>query len=68
MGTWGFEEFVEAMTKPRHPKKKAMLTWYGGPFDPEALDLEVIDVAMSKLAQRRAKGLAGLAKSQGRRN
>jgi len=63
-GTWGFEEFVEAMTKPRHPEKKAMLEWYGGPFDPEALDLEAIETAMSKLAQRRAKGLAGLAKSR----
>lgn len=31
-GTWGFEEFVEAMTKPRHREKKAMLEWYGAPF------------------------------------
>lgn len=67
-GTWGFQEFVEAMTKPRHPEKKAMLTWYGGPFDPEVLDFEAIEAAMSKLAQRRAKGLAGFAKSQGKRN
>jgi hypothetical protein len=66
-GTWGFEEFVEAMTKPRHREKKAMLQWYGGPFDPEAIDLEAIEAGMSRLAQRRAKGLAGFAKSQDRR-
>lgn len=61
-GVWGFKEFVEAMTKPRHREKKAMTEWYGGPFDPKAMDRGAIDVAMSKLAQRRAKGLAGFVK------
>jgi hypothetical protein len=63
-GTWGFEEFVEAMTKPRHSEKKAMLTWYGGPFDPEAMDRETIEAAMAKLAKRRAIGRAAFAKGQ----
>jgi hypothetical protein len=63
-GTWGFEEFVEAMTKPRHRERKAMLEWYGGPFDPEALDRETIEAAMGKLAKRRAIGLTGFAKSR----
>jgi hypothetical protein len=63
-GTWGFEEFVEAMTKPRHREKKAMLEWYGGPFDPEAMDRETIEAAMAKLAKRRAIGRAAFAKGQ----
>lgn len=31
----GFEEFLDAMTKPRHRNRKAMLEWYGRPFDVE---------------------------------
>ena len=33
-GTPGFEEFLEAMSKPRHPERKSMIEWYGRPFDP----------------------------------
>jgi hypothetical protein len=52
------------MTKPRHREKKAMLEWYGGPFDPEAMDRETIEAAMAKLAKRRAIGRAAFAKGQ----
>ena len=62
-GTWGFEEFVEAMTKPRHREKKAMMEWYGGPFDPEMMDRKAIETAMGRLAKRRSAGLAAYAKS-----
>ena len=64
-GTMGFEEFLEAVTRPRHRERKRMLEWYGGPFDPEVLDRETIEAGMSKLARRRAIGQAAFAKSRG---
>lgn len=61
---WYAEEFLEAITKPRHREKKAMLEWYGGPFDPEAFDLETIEAGMARLAKRRAFGLAAFVKGR----
>ena len=66
-GTMGYEEFLEAVTKPRHRERKRMLEWYGGPFDPDAMDRETIETGMSKLARRRAIGQAAFAKSQAHR-
>ncbi|TXN80038.1 plasmid pRiA4b ORF-3 family protein [Methylobacterium sp. WL8] len=63
-GTMGFEEFLEAVTKPRHRERKRMLDWYGGPFDPGVIDQETIEAAMAKLARRRAIGQAAFAKSR----
>src|SRR3546814_13140532 len=33
-GTPGFEEFLNAMAKPRPPERASMVQWYGGVFDP----------------------------------
>lgn len=38
-GIPGFEEFVEAMAKPRHPECKRLIEWYGRVFEPEDIDL-----------------------------
>ena len=65
-GTFGFEEFLTILSKPRHRERKSLLEWCGGPFDPGAVDLETIQAKMSKLARRRTLGKAGFAKSQGR--
>jgi hypothetical protein len=64
-GIPGFEEFLEALTKPRHPERKRLTEWYGGPFDPDELNLPVISDRIGKLAKRRALGKAGYAKSRG---
>ncbi|MCJ2113269.1 plasmid pRiA4b ORF-3 family protein [Methylobacterium sp. E-025] len=63
-GTMGFEKFLEAVNKLRHPERKRMLEWYGGPFDPEGLDRGTIEAGMAKLARRRAIGQAAFAKSR----
>lgn len=63
-GVPGFEEFLEAMTKPRHPERKRLITWYGRVFDPEDIDLPTINARIGKLARRRALGKAGYAKSK----
>jgi hypothetical protein len=64
-GIPGFEEFLEALTKARHPERKRLTEWYGGPFDPDELNLPVISDRIGKLAKRRALGKAGYAKSRG---
>jgi hypothetical protein len=37
-GTWGYEEFVEAVRDEDHEQHEDMLRWAGGRFDPEAFD------------------------------
>jgi hypothetical protein len=64
-GIPGFEEFLDAVTKPRHPEHQRLTEWYGGPFDPDDLNLPVISSRIGKLARRRAFGRAGYAKSRG---
>jgi hypothetical protein len=67
VGGWpGYEEFLEAISKPRHPERKRMLEWCGGSFDPEAMPLATIIERIGKLARRRTLGQAAFAKSRGR--
>ena len=65
-GIPGFDEFLDAMTKPRHPDHQRLTEWYSGSFDPDDLNLPVIRSRIGKLARRRASGKAGYAKSRGR--
>jgi hypothetical protein len=37
-GTWGYEEFLEAVTDPEHEDHDGLLEWAGGSFDPELFD------------------------------
>ena len=57
-GIPGFEEFSEAMTSPRHPDRKRLLTWYGGVFNRDDIDLTTINARIDKLARRRTLGNA----------
>ena len=65
-GIPGFDEFLGAMTTPRHPDHKRLTEWYSGSFDPDDLNLPVISSRIGELARRRASGKAGYAKSRGR--
>lgn len=67
-GVPGYEEFVRVITRPRHRKHKAMLTWHGGPYDPEDIGEAKIVGALGKLARRRTLGRAAYLKSVGRQN
>jgi hypothetical protein len=64
-GIPGFDEFLDAMTKPRHPDHQRLTEWYSGSFDPDELNLPVISSRIGELARRRALGKAGYAKSRG---
>jgi hypothetical protein len=63
-GIPGFEEFLDAMAKPRHRERSHLIKWYGRPFDPDDIDPPTIADRIGKLARRRAFGKAGYAKSR----
>lgn len=67
-GIWGYEEFVRAITHPHHREYKAMLSWYGGPYDPDDIGEAEIVAALGKLARRRTLGRAAYLKSVGRQD
>jgi hypothetical protein len=37
-GPWGYADFCDAVTDPRHERHEELTEWLGGPFDPEAFD------------------------------
>jgi hypothetical protein len=63
-GVIGYDEFLEAVRKPRHPEQRRILEWYGGPYDPDDIDLALIRRRIGQLANRRAAGQAAYAKSR----
>jgi hypothetical protein len=65
-GTPGFEEFLNAMAKPRHPERASMVQWYGSVFDPTDISLDEINARTAKLAKRRAQGIAAYADAKSR--
>ena len=50
-GTWGYEEFLEAIQDPEHPEHEAMLEWVGGHFDPEDADLAEANAQLQRIAE-----------------
>jgi hypothetical protein len=38
-GSWGYEDFVKAISNPKHPRHKELTEWYG-PYDPEEFDAD----------------------------
>ncbi|MFC5420780.1 plasmid pRiA4b ORF-3 family protein [Bosea eneae] len=63
-GIPGFDEFVEAMAKPRHPERKRLVEWYGRVYDPEDIDLPAVKTNIAKLARCHAIGKAAFANSR----
>jgi hypothetical protein len=43
-----------------------MLDWYGGPFDPDDMNLQMITARLTQLARRRMIGKAAYEKSRAR--
>jgi len=42
-GAGGYDDFLETIQDPDHPKHDEMLEWAGGSFDPEAFDIAEIN-------------------------
>jgi len=52
-GTLSFEDFLEAVISPGHPEHDAVLDWYGGPFDPQDINRQMIELRFGQIARRR---------------
>lgn len=50
-GVWGFDEFLEAMQDPKHAEHESYIEWWGGPYAPEALDLDEINQRLQDIDQ-----------------
>ncbi|MBU0493925.1 MAG: plasmid pRiA4b ORF-3 family protein [Chloroflexi bacterium] len=51
-GPWGYENFLEAITDPKHEEHEEYLEWIGDEFDPDEFDLEEINEALHNLRPR----------------
>jgi hypothetical protein len=47
-GTWGYQEFLEAIADPENEEREGLLEWAGGSFDPEAFDPAAATRAMHR--------------------
>ena len=45
-GPWGYTDFIEAVLDITHPEHEDMVEWVGGEFDPEAFNIEEINVVL----------------------
>jgi hypothetical protein len=49
-GGWnGYEVFLTAIQDPRHEEYEEMLAWAGGPFDPEAFDVQAVNRSLKAM-------------------
>jgi hypothetical protein len=42
-GIWGYQNFLKAISDPKHPEHESMTEWIGARFDSEAFDLDSIN-------------------------
>ncbi len=50
-GVWGFAVFLEAMKDPEHEEHESYVRWWGGPYDPAALDLDDVNRGLQNIDQ-----------------
>jgi hypothetical protein len=48
-GPWGYLQLLESLADPKHSDHADMLEWAGGPIDPEAFDLGVVNKELRRL-------------------
>ncbi|KWN21997.1 hypothetical protein WT83_04810 [Burkholderia territorii] len=48
-GPYGYVRFVEVIADSAHPEHERMLDWHGGPFDPTAVDHDLIQVRLKRI-------------------
>ena len=51
-GVSGYEEFLEAISNPKHPEHEEMMEWFGEDFDPEFFDTEDVNLGLRNYAAR----------------
>ncbi len=53
-GSWGYPDFLEAISDPDHRDHQEMLEWIGGEFDPERFDLESVNKELQRMRMRKS--------------
>ena len=48
-GTYGYTEFLNAVTDPQHAEYERMTEWADGPFDPTEFDLANVNALMQRV-------------------
>ncbi len=48
-GPPGYEQLLEVLADPKHEEHEAMREWLGGPFDPEAFDLDKVNQMLKRM-------------------
>jgi hypothetical protein len=48
-GTTGYEELLAILQNKEHPQYNDLLNWLGGTYDPEAFDIQKVNLELSKL-------------------
>jgi hypothetical protein len=48
-GTWGYANFLEAISDPSHSDHETLLEWIGGEFDSEAFDLKEVNLELKMI-------------------
>ena len=56
-GIWAYGDLLEALADPTHPEHEAMLEWVGPYFDPEAVDLDLINQELALVAKGHEPGI-----------
>jgi Plasmid pRiA4b ORF-3-like protein len=56
-GPPGYFEFIENIAHKGSQKAKEALKWYGGPYDPDDIDVEQINIALGRIANSYRTGL-----------
>jgi Plasmid pRiA4b ORF-3-like protein len=47
---WGYDEFLEAVTDPKHKRHNELLEWRGDDFDPQQFDIGQINRRLALVA------------------
>jgi len=50
-GVWGYGDMLDALADPKHERHEELLEWLGGPFDPEAFDLDEVNRILTEWRQ-----------------
>jgi hypothetical protein len=48
-GPWGYDEFLVAISDPKHKEHDDLLEWVGGEFDPEKFDLSEVNQRLAAI-------------------
>jgi hypothetical protein len=57
-GPPGYFDFIEDITHKQSKKAKESLDWYGGPYDPNDIDVEQINITLGRIANSYRPGRA----------